>query len=247
MRKRLNEIAKEKAEAHEPLLSNYNGEFWDEYLSNYEIYDTYFTRKFEKFYYCRDSETATSDFVMDCKTWLTLHAKDLSELYRIHSIDDDDYSLTNNYDMTEELNRETNEGTRQDTTTKNYGSKSSTTTDNIGARNTENVEQVSPFDSATWNNNTKNNTNTQGTQDTSTTTNNGYMDTDNYNKGLQHDTEEYTLTRKGNIGTMTATDMLEKHENFWDKYNFYSAIFDNLAKEFLMAQDPDRWEDYLCW
>lgn len=47
-------------------------------------------------------------------------------------------------------------------------------------------------------------------------------------------TEKYTLTRKGNIGVQTATDMLRKHNDFWKPYEFYDMIFKDICKELLI-------------
>ena len=90
----------------EPLLSDYAGDFWAEYLEGFSQYDRYFRTKYASFFpYAQDyGETVgevLDNFQADVKAILTANEKRLSELYRIHVIDDDDYSLVNNYDMHE--------------------------------------------------------------------------------------------------------------------------------------------------
>lgn len=51
-----------------------------------------------------------------------------------------------------------------------------------------------------------------------------------------HDTdnnESKTVTRKGNIGVLTASKLLEEHRELWESFNFYKLIFDEIAEEFL--------------
>ena len=60
-------------------------------------------------------------------------------------------------------------------------------------------------------------------------------------KGVQNNThtgndkETYTMSRVGNIGTMTGTDILRKHSDYWTHYEFYTYIFREIAKELLLA------------
>lgn len=46
-------------------------------------------------------------------------------------------------------------------------------------------------------------------------------------------TESYTLTRVGNIGIQTPTDILDKHRTFWSAYEFYEYIFQQLSYDYL--------------
>lgn len=60
-----------------------------------------------------------------------------------------------------------------------------------------------------------------------------------YIKGEQSDThnhgetESYNIRKKGNIGVQTATDMISKHNQFWNSYEFYTLIFKDICKELL--------------
>lgn len=67
-------------------------------------------------------------------------------------------------------------------------------------------------------NNSSNNTYTKGEQ----------SDTHNHDE-----TESYNIRKKGNIGVQTATDMISKHNNFWNSYEFYTLIFKDICKELL--------------
>ena len=67
-------------------------------------------------------------------------------------------------------------------------------------------------------NNSSNNTYTKGEQ----------SDTHNHDE-----TESYNIRKKGNIGVQTATDMISKHNQFWNSYEFYTLIFKDICKELL--------------
>lgn len=45
--------------------------------------------------------------------------------------------------------------------------------------------------------------------------------------------ESYTLTRVGNIGIQTPTDILDKHRTFWSAFEFYEYIFQQLSYDYL--------------
>lgn len=63
--------------------------------------------------------------------------------------------------------------------------------------------------------------------------------TDSFTKGSQTNTttgsgtSEHTLTRRGNIGIQTTSDIIEKHIGLWKSFSFYKIVFDDLANEFL--------------
>ena len=67
-------------------------------------------------------------------------------------------------------------------------------------------------------NNSSNNTYTKGEQ----------SDTHNHDE-----TESYNIRKRGNIGVQTATDMISKHNQFWNSYEFYTLIFKDICKELL--------------
>lgn len=52
------------------------------------------------------------------------------------------------------------------------------------------------------------------------------------------DSDEWTLTRRGNIGTQTAGDILRIHTTYWtEQYKFMSMIFDDICKGLLLVGD----------
>ena len=80
------------------LLSGYAADFWKEYRDNYNRYDNLFCRYFRSwFYFLQEGDEDISDlvdnFTIDVYSHLMINDKKYSELYRIHVIDDDKYSL----------------------------------------------------------------------------------------------------------------------------------------------------------
>ena len=53
------------------------------------------------------------------------------------------------------------------------------------------------------------------------------------NTNTNNGTENYTLTRKGNIGVQTQSDMLLKHLELWDGYEYYMKIFTDIRDAML--------------
>ena len=60
-------------------------------------------------------------------------------------------------------------------------------------------------------------------------------------EGQRVDNEEsdaWTLTRKGNIGTQTAADILRLHSEYWtETYKFFGLIFEDICKQLLLIGD----------
>ena len=207
------------------LLSGYAADFWKEYRDNYNRYDNLFCRYFRSWFYFlqekdEDISDIVNDFVTDVYSHLMLNDKKYSELFRIHVLPDEDYSLVNNYDMHEVMDKDT---TSNNTNT--YGSREDS--DGIGAQSNTRTNEVAPFDSSSFNNESKVSDSLGARSDTHT-------------KGSQEDTlnntgtEDYELHRYGNIGVMTVTDMLRKHDEYWTTYEFYEKIFRDIARELLM-------------
>lgn len=247
------------------LLSDYNAEFWQDYLANHQRYDRIFRRLYKNFYYFNQDANLTADevtpeFIEDVYGLLLINTKRYSELYRIHVVDDDTYSIIDNYDVTE-----TKEGTNAKTITDNYGQQIDSTEDaktltdaygqrissnqsTIGTQQNTAVDKVAPYDSEDFSNQSRAETNLGQRQDSSTITQNAVSDTHTtddeltFTKGSREDTHEhkgndsYELHRKGNIGVQTQTEVMEKHERFWKGFNFYKIIFDDICKELLLIQ-----------
>ena len=207
------------------MLSGYAADFWKEYRDNYNRYDNLFCRYFRSwFYFLQEDDQELSDivtdFVTDVYSHLMLNDKKYSELYRIHVIDDEKYSLLDNYDMHEVMDKDT---TSNNTNT--YGSREDET--EYGTQENTQTRKVAPYDSSNFN------------EDSEVTENMG-THTDTFTKGSQEDTlnntgtEDYELHRYGNIGVATATDMMDKARKFWTVWEFYEMIFRDIARELLM-------------
>lgn len=192
------------------LLSNYDADFWQEYVLNHDRYDSLFRQYYLSYKYFlqlpqESIEDVTNHFIDDVYNHLLIHSKRYSELYRANVIDDADYSIIDNYRMEEIMDRDTS-----DNSTNTYGARTDGNTS---------THKVVPYDTTTE------------YEDASVT--------DNMSKGSQTDTlgtvsaEYYMLTKHGNIGVQTGTDMLNKHTDYWKTYEFYSLIFREISRELL--------------
>lgn len=230
MKKTINDIYKYTRSVGMMMLSNYPADFWSDYIANHSRYDSIFRRMYKSYVYFmqeKDDEIAdiSADFKEDVYNHLLINHKKYSELYRINQISDDEYSLLNNYNITEKMDRDTTKDNDN-----SYGARSDTTSNNIGQQTSNSTDKVSPYDTETLYNDSSNST-IMGAR----------FDDGTYNKGSQDDelretaTEDYTLTRVGNIGVMTATDMLDKHYRYWNMYEFYTMIFRDICKELLLV------------
>lgn len=108
----------------------------------------------------------------------------------MEGIDDELYSLYNNYDMTETAHSEAtiDTGSRTDT------------------------QSVNPYDGS------------------------AFTESGQNEMGAQHNTSggDSTLHRVGNIGVMTVSDMLTRHDELFSKYvSFYDKLFSMFADEYL--------------
>lgn len=225
MLKTVKDMYKYSSENTTQLLSDYSADFWSDYITNYQLYDKLFCRLYRSwFYFLQEYDQTigeiTTDFTEDVYAHLMLNEKKYSELYRIHVIDDDTYSLLDNYDMHEVMDKDT---TTSGTDT--FGQRIDS--DSIGAQENTLTNKVAPFDSADFNNE-RQAVESNGTR------------ADNHTKGSQEDshsgsgTEDYELHRYGNIGVATATDMMDKARKFWTPWQFYEMIFRDIARELLM-------------
>lgn len=211
------------------LLSNFNATFWQDYINNHSRYDKLFRRLYYNFKYFMqecdsdldDIADVTTEFIDDVYNHLMANKRKYEELYRIHVITDEDYSITDNYHIIETMDRDTT--SNNDNT---YGAR--TDGDTIGSQTNTTESDVSPYDNENFYNEGKI-TNVFGAR------------TDSHTKGSQIDalnntgTEDYTMTRRGNIGVQTGTEMLEKHNRYWDKYKFYEYIFACICADLLLV------------
>lgn len=251
-RKTVSDMYKYSKEEDSMLLSSFgnNNEgyhFWDEYRSKYKKYDKLFNRMFNCFKYFMQEEgqtiaEITEDFTDEVYNHLMVNAKKYEELYRINIIDDTEYSILDNYNITETMDKETSDegskvyGEREDS--KSVGSVTVSTENEKGEQTNTHTNDIAGFNSSGYANANKTaDVYGERTDNIEETTS---AHTDTLTKGEQTNTdtnahtEDYTLTRKGNIGVRTITEVIEKHRDFWNTYEFYTYIFKEICAELLL-------------
>lgn len=211
------------------LLSNFSATFWQDYLTNHTKYDKLFRRLYYNFrYFMQECDTEledisdiTTEFIDDVYNHLMANKKKYEELYRIHVITDEEYSIVDNYHITENMDK--------DTTSNNENTYGSRSDGSIYGQHTDTHEnEKSPYNDGGYSDNEQD-TDVYGQR------------SDTFSKGSQEDTlnntgtEDYTLTRRGNIGVQTGTEMLDKHNRYWDKYKFYEYIFACICADLLLV------------
>ena len=231
-----------------PLL---NLDFWNGYSENSEIFDRRFCNLYSSFFYYaqRENDAVESvlqkfkDYVGD---FLYFNSKKYSELYRINNISDTAYSITDNYSTTETLKENTNAsseviGEKANTETTSYGSRQDNSSTTLGSQTNTTTDKISTYDSEDFYN--KTNTEDSLSERTDSTSSNigEHTDTTTSNSGEQTNTtnetstESYTLTKKGNIGVKTVSEILNEHNNFWISFSFYDRIFKDICSECLLV------------
>lgn len=173
--------------------------FLQAYRNSSDTFDKYFARKFASFEYDTIFESNSSEisrFKEDIAAITTINAAKFNELFRLEELDDEKYSLYNNYDMTETAH--------------------TSATADLGTRT--DITSVSPYDTDNFAPNGKSELGAQ----------------------LNTNTGDSTLTRVGNIGVMTVSDMLEKHDDLFSRYiSFYDKIFEVIVRELLYIGEVD--------
>lgn len=212
----VNEIYKFCNENEMKLLSNYNAEWWADYVSHSADYDLVFRRLYYSFMYFMQSKDETiaevsDNWVADVKNILRVHDKEFEQLYRVNELEKNAYGLTDNYDMREVMAK---------TTGDTIGSRSDSQT--IGQQISGTTTKKAPYDSETFYN-----------ENDVDMTAGSRSDSQTYGSQTNSGSENYTLTRKGNIGVMTSSDVIKKHIELWENFNFYHHVFGVIAKELL--------------
>lgn len=213
----------EYASANElKLLSTYQpssetSDFWKVYRDNNIAFDMLFTRLYKNFrFYDQEDEediaVVTLHFIETVYSWLLVNQKKYEELMRINNITMED-NLLEDVDYTRQDNASTVLGARQDTTTSTSGERTDTL-----------QEQVYPFESDNPSDSSKNTTHKGQEQDT-----------DNFNKGQETDTTSNTTTVHGKMGGLTKDQVIKKHLDTWNGYQYYLAIFNDIARAFLLV------------
>lgn len=231
---KLYNMSKQGGDDNFPLLTNYSSsqdvDWWADYVTYYEAYDWMFRQKYKSFvFFDQDPEDTDADimekFGMTVYAWLGMNDKRYSELYRIHVIpDDENYVLTDNYNM-----NETYEGSNTGAAAQTTGQRTDVNIDNVGSQNSANQNSI-----AGWN------SSDQNALDASASSVGTRQDTNQFTKGEETDTtqtqgsDEHTIRRWGNIGIQSVMDQLTKQEKFWQTYNFYNIVFEDICKNFLL-------------
>ena len=249
--KTTHEIYKYNKDNNLKMLSDYPSDFWSEYRTNHDKYDKVFDRMFMSFKYCfqneeEDTVDIANNFREDVYNHLLMNDKKYSELYRVQVIPDTNYSLTDNYDVTETMDKDISDnndnvyGSRTDTVEETEGARTDEVETVTGSQTDDTTHKVAPYDSSDFSNNTKDEEVKGQRTDTEELSKGQQVNETESTKGSQTDslertyTEDYTLHRKGNICVMTVSDMLKKHKDFWDMWSFYEYIFKEICKELLL-------------
>ena len=195
-----------------PLLSNFNDIFWNDYIEHYTELDRYFARRYCSFRYFAQEESdtvevVTQNFTSSVYEHLLVNKKRYEELYRVQSVNDNDYMLLDNYNVNTSITKE--------------GSGNGSIVSGEREDKIFNTTKVSPFDSENFYNDTTSDGSTRKGSETDTTNN-------TYN-------ETVTSNKKGNIGVQTGADMLGKHTDYWKNFDFYNLVFSEIAKELLLV------------
>lgn len=204
--------------------------WWTEYEANHAILDRMFMNRFASFVYLPKDGASTdnelySKWIVDIFALFVANKKKYEELYRIHTITDNDLPISYNYDMTETMDKDTTGQSAM----KN-GQRTDVNNFTQGSQITEDVNKVTGWNSSDENVNNSLKTGTGSRNDISQFTQGAQESTSN-----SEGTEDYTLTRKGNIGVMTSSDIAQKFMDFVndDLFLFYNTIFDDIARALL--------------
>lgn len=237
MKKTIFDLYNVSRETPTPLLSNFDADFWQEYVTNYETFDKYYMHLYKTYEYFNQTPTETVDdiqaeFTQDVYMLLMKNSKKYSEIWRVAVIPDNEaYELTNNYDIHESYS-----GSNSAQGAATTGQRTDVTYDNIGSQNSAGVNKITG-----WNSSSENEL------DANTGTIGNRQDTHQFTKGQETDTsrtqgtDSHTSRRYGNLGVMTVDDILKKHVEFWNVFDFYQMVFNDICSELLMIGGDCIW------
>lgn len=237
-----------------PMLSSYEASFWNEYISNHAKYDRAFFRKYINFRPFMqekndDISLVSTDFIGDVYNILLMNDKKYTELFRVHILSADSYNLVNNYDVveTEQITTDGSNidtlGRRTDNTIEELGERQDNSSTAFGSQTDVDSKDIAGFNSTDYSNSDKVTSSKGARTDAGTSTIGSQSNVVGFDKGEQKDihditkVEERQFTRKGNIGIITAPELLKSHVEFWDYFKFYDIIFDDICKELLLVPE----------
>lgn len=223
--KTVNDMYEHTKTANTPLLSSYDAEFWTDYVQNFTKYDKLFRRLYKSFWYFDqlydDSiSIVTTDFTDEVYNHLLVNTKKYSELYRINVVSDEDFSIIDNYNVTENMNRETEKSTtdvygqRNDSESDTIGERTDSKSESLGQRSDSKTETIgSRQDSANYTQGAQNNQTTIGIegfnsssfQDSDKTTDaiGQRIDSNTSTLGSQSNSESSTIGAQNNSSSST--------------------------------------------
>lgn len=229
----INAMHKYSKEENIPLLCTrtFTEIFMMPYKNNYENFDNVFRNMYKGFFFYdqedfdEDLDEATIRFTRVVTDWLLVNSKRYNELFRINVVNDDDYSILDNYDITETYSgtdgrqSATKEGARTDLEDMKIGNQYKTQVNKVAAFNTsnENVHDTAQGE--------------VGTRNDRSSFTKGEMDSTYISNGQ----DAHNMRKKGNIGVMTQSDVMNRHFDFWKLYNFYKLIFEEINEQFLLV------------
>lgn len=218
---------------NKPMLCNtHDVDYWNEYINNTALYDSRFDKLYKGFIYYWDVDMSTLDiisesFIDSVNEHLSINDKIYSELYKIHVLADDAYSIIDNYNL-----KETEDITGKENGIENNDKYTDDHNMTRGAEKTNTVSKNSPYDNENFYNDTSLNVNTDSRADTVR---------DIYGAQKKTNTKENTnkrvLERVGNIGIKSTPEIIMEHKKLWTTQAFYDYIFANIAKELLLVGD----------
>lgn len=228
----INDLYKCASDNETTLLPSSSYEFWADYVANSNYYDRMFRRRYKNFVYF-DQDTSGENPVFEVLKEFKNAVEDLfflkhdeyDELYKIKEASLDmniqpfnDYKITEVQSGTDGYTKDYTSGERED--------EDSRTSPEI-IKTTENEKMA--YNSSTYVDDTK-----------TTYTSPEYTEEETFTKGEQNDTEQKTGTYVHN-NTITgvknsAYENLTKANKYWETYEFYNRIFDDICKYYLLIK-----------
>ena len=212
------------------LLSDYSADFWQDYITNSEEYDKIFKRMFKTYvYYDQDItgdnpiEDVTEEFIDAVKGFLFVNRKRFEELYKLYTTEEEINPYYNQY------LKQTRSGSRNVFAESELGARTDSSTLTSGSRTDTTVNQVMAFNSTDFVDANKQ-TNTKGQE----------IDSTSDTKGAETDTQKVN-EETGNViimegATSNITENARRFKDMWSGYEFYTYIFKEICKEFLLIK-----------